>query len=446
MGAAALQQERDDVLDLGYVARPQFESFHLRTQRWGVIVAHRRAGKTVACVMDLIDSAIRSTKMRPRFAYIAPLYKQAKTVAWDYLKMYGLRIPGATASESELRLDLPSGAQVRLFGADNPDALRGMYLDGVILDEAADMSPRLFSEVIRPALADRQGWAFWIGTPKGQNDFYDLVHGVKDGFVGAIASPDWFYLCLKASETGILPAEELESAGRSGMSPEQYAQEFECSFLAAIIGAYYGHELEAAGSENRITRNVYDKTLQVHTAWDLGHSDATAIWFYQQQGFEIRVVDFYAAVGHGLPHFVTELQKRAAGPGNLNGYIYGKHYLPHDVEVKELGSGKTRIATLRGLGLTNLIVVPKLSIDEGINAVRKMFPRCWFEKEKCADGIKALRQYRREYDDVRKVFYETPFHDWASDPADAFRYLAVGLQDPDGRKSKTPKVEKKWIY
>jgi phage terminase large subunit len=435
-----------DALDLGYVARPQFESFHARQQRWGVIVAHRRAGKTVACVMDLIDHAVRCEKIRPRFAYMAPLYRQAKQVAWDYVKQYGLRIPGATASESELRLDLPSAAQVRLFGADNPDALRGMYLDGVILDEAADMSPRLFSEVIRPALSDRLGWAFWIGTPKGQNDFYDLIYGVKGGFEGAIASPDWFYLCLKASETGILPQEELESAKRSGMSPEQYAQEFECSFQAAIMGAYYGHELEAAENEDRLTKNVYDRTLQVHTAWDLGHSDATAIWFYQQQGFEIRIIDFYFATGHGLNHYVTKLQELAASPGNIGGYVYGRHYLPHDVEVKELGSGKTRIATLRGLGLNNIIVVPKLGVDEGINAVRKMFPRCWFDKSKCADGIKALRQYRREYDDVRKTFYETPFHDWSSDPSDAFRYLAIGLQDPEGRKGKSPKVEKKWIY
>jgi hypothetical protein len=374
------------------------------------------------------------------------LYKQAKTVAWDYLKQYGLKIPGAVASESELRLDLPGGAQVRLFGADNPDALRGMYLDGVILDEAADMSPRLFSEVIRPALSDRLGWAFWIGTPKGQNDFYDLVYGVKGGFEGAIASPDWFYLCLKASETGILPNEELESAKRSGMSPEQYAQEFECSFQAAIIGAYYGHELEAAENESRITKNVYDKTLQVHTAWDLGQANATAIWFYQQQGFEIRIIDCYTAMGWGLDHYVTKLQELAAGPGNIGGYIYGRHYLPHDVEVKEMGTGKTRLATLRALGLTNIIPVTKLSVDEGINAVRKIFPRCWFDRDKCVDGIKSLRQYRREYDDVRKVFYERPMHDWASDFADSFRYLAVGLQDTDGRKTTTVKRDKKWIY
>jgi hypothetical protein len=308
------------------------------------------------------------------------------------------------------------------------------------------MSPRLFSEVIRPALSDRLGWAFWIGTPKGQNDFYDLVYGVKGGFEGAIASRDWFYLCLKASETGILPQEELESAKRSGMSPEQYAQEFECSFQAAIIGAYYGHELEAAENENRITKNVYDKTLQVHTAWDLGQSNATAIWFYQQQGFEIRIIDCYSATGWGLDHYVTKLQELAAGPGNIGGYIYGRHYLPHDVEVKEMGTGKTRLATLRALGLTNIIPVTKLSVDEGINAVRKIFLRCWFDREKTVEGIKSLRQYRREYDDVRKVFYERPMHDWASDFADAFRYLAVGLQDTDGRKTATVKRDKKWIY
>ena len=152
-------------VDLGYEARPQFEAFHARLQRWAVIVAHRRAGKTVACILDLIDAALRCPKPRPRYAYIAPQLKQAKTVAWDYVKHYGARLPGATINESELRLDLHNGGQVRLHGSDNPDALRGIYLDGAVLDEAADASPRLFTEVIRPALADREGGCVWIGTP-----------------------------------------------------------------------------------------------------------------------------------------------------------------------------------------------------------------------------------------------------------------------------------------
>lgn len=427
-------------VDLGYIARAPFVPFHKRLQRWAVIVAHRRAGKTVACVLDLIDGALRDTKDKPRYSYIAPQYKQAKSVAWDYLRQYGLRIPGATAHETELRLDLPNGGRVRLFGADNPDSLRGLYHDGVILDEAADMSPRVYTEVIRPSLSDRGGWCTWIGTPKGQNEFYDLWEKAK-------GEPDYFALMLRASETGIIATAELADARRQ-MTLEQYAQEYECSFQAAILGAYYGREMEAAETEKRIASNVYDPTMQVHTAWDLGHSDQTAIWFYQSAGFEIRVIDFYSSNGCGLDHYVGVLQDKARRPGNERGYTYGTHYLPHDVGVTELGTGRTRIETLRQLGLNSIVVVPKLPIDDGINAVRKILPRCWFDQDKCAFGLKALRQYRRDYDDVRKTFMERPYHDWASDPADAFRYLAVGLQEPHKSQaaSKLPKPNNRWVY
>jgi phage terminase large subunit len=362
------------------------------------------------------DRRVHHGPEKPRFAYVAPLYKQAKAVAWDYLTKYGLEIPGATVHESELRLDLPNGGRVRLFGGDNPDSLRGMYLDGVIMDEAADMSPRVFTEILRPALSDRKGWCTWIGTPKGQNDFYDL-------WLQAKAEPDrYFTLLLKASETGIIDAVELDDAKRQ-MTADAYAQEYEASFSAGVLGAYYSRELDAAEEAGRIVSNVYDKSLQVHTAWDLGVNDQTVIWFYQQSGFEIRLVDYYAANGYGLDHYAGVLSDRK--------YIYGTHYLPHDAEHKELGTGRTRLETLYGLGI-QATVVPKLSIEDGINAVRKVLPRCWFDKDKCAEGIKALRQYRREWDDIRKVFQERPFHDWASDPADAFRYLAVGLSEPRG--------------
>jgi len=437
----------EERLSIGYTAREQFEAFHARKQRWALIVAHRRAGKTVACVMDLIDSAIRCKLQRPRFAYVAPLYRQAKQVAWDYLRQYARKVPGTLIYESELKVDFINGGQVRLYGADNPDALRGMYLDGVILDEAADMSPRVYSEVLRPALSDRQGWAVWIGTPRGMNDFYDLVFGTKGGWVGAKDDPEWFFRMLKASETKLIPKDELDSAAKQ-MSPEQYAQEYECSFSAAILGAYYGREMELAESEGRITAGIYDPSLGVNTAWDLGHSDATAIWFYQQSDLSIRVIDFYQASNRGLDHYVSILQDKASRPGNEHGYVYANHFLPHDVEVKILGMDRTRLGQLRQWGLQNLHVVPKLSIDEGIAAVRKIFPRCYFDREKCMDGLKALRQYRREWDDIRKTFYERPYHDWASDPADAFRYLAVGMFEPLSLRgiNAMPRRNTGWIY
>jgi phage terminase large subunit len=424
-------------LPLGYEARPQFAPFHARTQRWAVIVAHRRAGKTVACIMDLIDAASRSKLERPRFAYIAPLLKQAKTVAWDYLKAYGLKIPGATAHESELRLDLPhNGSQIRLYGSDNPDGLRGIYLDGLVLDEAADMSPRVFSEILRPSLADRKGWCIWIGTPKGMNDFYDLWNG-RDGKLGAKDDPEYFALMLKASETGIVDEFELRDA-KTQLSPEQYAQEFECSFQAAIVGAYYGKEMEAADKAGRICSNLFDPALEVHTAWDLGASDQTVIWFAQKHGMDIRLIDYYAANGWGLDHYAKILKSKP--------YMYGRHFLPHDVEQRLLSGGeiaRTRRQTLEGLGIP-VTVAPKWGVDDGINAVRRILPRCWFDKDKCDEGIRALRQYRREWDDLRKCFYERPLHDWASDPADAFRYLAIALQEPVAAKP-VAKREMGWV-
>lgn len=411
-----------------YSPRPVFLPFHNRIQRWAVIVAHRRAGKTVACVNELIKGALTCDRPNPRFAYIAPLYKQAKDVAWQYLKDFALVVPGAVANESELRIDFPTGGRVRLYGADNPDSLRGIYLDGVVLDEAADMSPRLFDEVIRPALSDRKGWAIWIGTPKGQNEFYDRWQMAR-------ANDDYLSIMLKASETGIVDRDELKDAARS-MTPEQYAQEYECSFQAAVIGAYYGREMDSADNDGRIIPRLYDPGIEVNTAWDLGMSDHTVIWFYQRAGMDIRLIDYYAAAGFGLDHYAKVLQDR--------GYKYGEHVFPHDAQVRELGTGKSRVETLQSLGVRPRIA-PKLSVEDGINAVRRILPRCWFDQDKTAEGVKALRQYRREWDDKRKVFYERPLHDWASHPADAFRMLAVGMNEASTSWDKPMKIDYGWV-
>jgi phage terminase large subunit len=405
--------------------------YHQRRQRWAVLVVHRRAGKTVACINDLIYHALTSPLENPRYHYIAPLLKQAKSVVWDYLKRYALVVPGAKANESELRVDFPNGGQVRLHGADNPDSLRGIYSDGVVLDEPADMRPRLFTEIIRPALSDRKGWATWIGTPKGENDFHDL-------WLKAKANPEeYFTLLARASRTGLVDLAELQSA-RQMMTPEQYLQEYECSWTAAIVGAYYGREMEAAENQRRIVPNLYDPGLQVHTAWDLGIGDHTVIWMYQQDAQAIRLIDYYAAAGYGFDHYASVLQSKR--------YRWGQHFLPHDVQVKELGTGKSRIESLSALGIS-ATVVRKLSVEDGINAVRRILPRCWFDRDRVAEGIKALRQYRREWDDQRKVFYERPYHDWASHPADAFRYLAVGLNEPSQRMAleNLPERDMSWV-
>jgi phage terminase large subunit len=399
--------------DPGYRPRTPFVPFHRRTQRFACLVCHRRAGKTVASINELQEGALRCPLMRPRFAYIAPFLKQAKAVAWDYLRaaMAPLRPSGAGTHETELRADYHNSGQVRLYGADNPDALRGIYLDGVVLDEYADMDPRMWSEVIRPALADRQGWAVFIGTPKGRNAFFELWRR-------ALADKDWFSLMLKASETGLITESELALARRE-LSEEQYAQEFECSFDAAIIGDYYGKLMTRAEQEKRIAGVPYDPAAMVWTSWDLGIRDASAIWFAQVIGREIRIIDYYEASGVDLGHYVREIVARP--------YVYAGHIMPHDARAKELGTGKSRLELLESLGLKPLVLAPMHRLEDGINAVRLVIPRCWFDAARCARGLDALRLYRADYDHTHRTLKPQPVHDWASHAADAFRYLAMTL-------------------
>lgn len=397
---------------LGYEARPQFIPFHRRRQRWACLVAHRRAGKTVACVADLVDAALRCKRTDPRFAYIAPLYVQAKDVAWGYLKRFAAPVPGVKFNEAELRVDFPGGARVRLYGADNYDRMRGVYLDGVIMDEYADMPPAAWSEVIRPALADREGWAVFIGTPKGRNEFHRIWESAQ-------ASSDWFAMMLRASDTGILNPLELIDASRD-MTPEQFAQEFECSFDAAILGAYYASEIAHAERDGRIGAFPIDRALPIYTAWDLGIGDSTAIWVWQAAPGGLRIVDWIEDHGKALPHYASELSAR--------GYVGGYDFVPHDAKARELGTGRTRVETLIALGRRPRLV-PMHSVEDGINAMRVMFARTFWNAEKVESGIEALRQYRADFDEKLKTFRDRPRHDWTSHTADAARYMAMAYRD-----------------
>jgi hypothetical protein len=385
------------------------------THRFVVAVTHRRLGKTVMAVNQLVKRAMLCKQPRPRFAYVAPTYRMGKATCWDFLKFYSREIPGVTCNESELRVDLPNGGQVRVYGGDDPDNLRGLYLDGVVLDEYGLHQADVFTTVLRPALADRGGWALFLGTPNGKNQFYDIAQQAKSGLEG------WAFAEYKASQTGILSVAEL-AAARQVMTQDEYDQEFECSFEAAVKGAIYAGELAGARAAGRVGVVPVDPILPVDTDWDLGIGDATAIWFTQSlRSGEVRVVDYYEASGEGLPHYVTVLQRK--------GYTYGKHWAPFDIEVKELASGRSRLEVARSLGIP-FRVVPKVSVDDGIHAARMLFPKCWFDATRCAAGLEALQHYRRDYNSRLNEFKATPVHDWASHGADAWRYLAVRQQTP----------------
>jgi hypothetical protein len=373
-------------------------------------VAHRRAGKTVALINECIKGALTCPLPSPRFSYIAPFLNQSKAIAWDYLKHYAGAIPGTTFNEAELRADLPNGGRVRLFGADNPNALRGLYHDGAILDEFGDMDPSVWTEVIRPALSDRKGWAAFAGTPRGKNEFYNLRNR------GLRHDPDWETWILKASETGLLSDADLADA-RASMDESAYSREYECDFEASIEGAYYAKEMAKAEAEKRICRLPIEPTVKVDTWWDLGIDDATAIWFVQDVASERRIIDYLEVSGEGLPAIAKRLDAKD--------YRYGRHILPHDAAARELGTGVSRVETLAALGVRNVEIVPQQEVVDGINAVRLMLSKCWFDAERCERGIEALKQYRREWDGKRQVWRERPLHDWASHAADAFRYGAL---------------------
>ena len=403
-------------IKLLYTPRDVFRDFHNRKQRWAVIVAHRRCGKTVSCINDLIKRAATEGKSDGRYAYIAPYYSQAKSIAWDYLIRFSAPLM-AKANQSELWVELINGARIRLFGADNADSLRGMYLDGVICDEYADMRPRIWGEIIRPLLADRLGWAVFIGTPKGHNAFWDVYHN-------ATKNDNWYAKTLRASQTGLLPDSELKDAAKS-MSEDQYLQEFECDFESAILGAFYGKEMRQLTDQGRITTVGHDSLFKVHTAWDLGYSDDTAIWWFQVVHGEIRMLDYHSSNGQPVAFYAGIIQARE----NERGYDYGRHYLPHDARAKTLASNRSIIEQLSDkLEISKMKIVPSLSLQDGIQASRLALTRAWFD-HRCEDGIECLRQYQREYDEDKKVFRDKPRHDWTSHGADAFRMLAIAWKE-----------------
>jgi len=406
-------------------------------------VAHRRAGKTVACIFDMVKRALENPLPRARYAFMAPTYSQAKTAAFDYLTtaVAPFLQYGGSIHRSELRASFPNGSQIRLFGLDAPDSLRGLYLDGAVFDEYADVDPGAYERVIRPALSDRGGWVTFIGTPRGHNQFYETYRRASQN------PEEWFSACLKASdlvplndkdprakEKYLLTSDELENA-RGQSSEENFLQEYECDFESAVKGAYYGKLMSAAIKDGRITKVPHDPAFQVYTAWDIGGDrDATAIWFWQSIGRQICLIDYYEAIGADSgPHVRAVLDRP---------YSYVQHFVPHDAGPNRIGIDKSYKDFLEGHGLRNVTVLPAGIREHGINAVRLLIPRCVFDERKCERGIEALRMYQTEWDDKNSVFKATPKHDWASHGADAFRYLAVALD----KHVSSPSFNRKIVY
>ena len=402
-------------IQIPYTPRKHQAYIHqeLDKHRYAVLCCHRRFGKTVMVLNHLIRSALQNKNHNPRLAYIAPTYKQAKSIAWDYLKFYTKNIPGTKWNESELRCDLINGARITLLSSENFDSIRGIYLDICAIDEVAQVSQGLIDEVIIPALSDRKGKLFLIGTPKGMNNiFYDYYQKAQ-------ADPKWFLFKAKASETNIVDEEELGNA-LTVMGKAKYDQEFECSFIGNIEGSIYGDIVQELDDKGNIGAVPYDPSLPVNTAWDIGYNDSTSIIFFQLLNHQINIIETYENDNEPLPHYIKFLQDKD--------YIYDTHYGPHDLDVTEFSNGKTRREVASALGV-RFRIAPRILLEDGIHAVKMLLPRCKIDSDNCADLLIALRHYHRKFNDKERIFKSKPVHDFSSHMCDALRVLATGLDE-----------------
>jgi phage terminase large subunit len=386
-----------------------------------VAVWHRRSGKDS---MALNWTAVAAHQRKGVYWHMLPEAEQARKAVWNGIDREGRRIidqvwPEAirkSVDKQQMTIELKCGSIWQLVGSDNYNSLVGTNPVGIVYSEysIADPSARDF---LRPILRENGGWEIYVYTPRGKNHGYDIYQMAK-------TNPKWHASLLTVDDTGVISPEDIQEERDSGMDEDMIRQEYFCSFDAAMRGSYYGDLFEAIERDKRLGVVPYDPAVLVETWWDLGVGDSTAIWFVQRVNHEYRAIDYLEANGQGLEYYARAIINKP--------YAYSRHIGPFDLNNRELGTGKTRLEMLAALGL-RMDVAPKLKPDDGIQAVRQVLPRFWFDNDKCAAGVKALSQYRKAYDDRTKMFKDHPHHDWTSHAADAFRYGVVA----EGRRAAT---------
>jgi hypothetical protein len=391
-----------------------------------IYVWHRRAGKDLLALNRILYSAMFEAV--GTYWHIFPSYAQGAKSVWQETNSEGRKyidyIPQeliAKKNEKELKITLKNGSIYQIVGSDNPDSLRGAGIKGAVFSEYAEQDPRAWG-TIQPMLLENNGWAMFNFTPKGQNHAYEL-------YKMAQKMPEVWHSEIKtAEETGVFTSEQLEQVKAEilseGKTLDFFNQEFLCSFNNPIEGAYYSKIIDDLDKQGRIGDFPHNPALPVFTFWDLGIGDATTIWFAQFVGNEIRIVDYIEDNNRGLASYIKEVKDKP--------YIYEQHYAPHDIQIREFTNGKSRLETAYELGL-RFMIAPKLSIDDGIDAVRSILPKCFFNEATTRRGLLTLKNYKKEFDNKNNTFKLQPKHDWASHGADAFRYLAVSYRENIGQ-------------
>lgn len=396
-----------------YYQQPMWNFFERGGKR-AAAVWHRRAGKDLFAVNLICCSAMERVGL---YWHLFPTYSQGRKIAWDgrtkdgraFIDYIPKELRDGDPNATEMKVKLTTGSIYQVVGADNIDRLVGSNPVGVVLSEWSLIDPRVW-DFLRPILRENEGWALFIYTPRGHNHGYTLYNMAR-------GNPKWFCEKLGIKETKVLAEEDMEEERAAGMPEELIQQEFYCSFEAGMAGSYYGSLIERAKKDGRVGLFPHDPYLDVHTAWDLGMNDEMVIWFFQVVQGVPKIIDYYSNSGEGLAHYARVLREKE--------YTYGYHLAPHDIEVRELGTGVSRKQAAKELGI-KFRTVKKLGLLDGIEAVRSILPMCHFNEKPTEHGLQALMEYSKTYDEKLKVFKEHPIHNWASHPADGFRILAVG--------------------
>lgn len=381
---------------------------------------HRRSGK------DKLDVNIVAREMANNvgiYYYFYPTYAQGKKALWDgigkdgvrYIEHFPKEILDGKPNDTEMKIKYKNGSLFQVIGTDDVDKIVGTNPRGCVFSEYSLQNPKAWN-YIRPILAENKGWAIFNYTPRGRNHGFDLYEMAK-------TNPKWFVSKLSVLDTNVLSESDIDEERKSGMTEDLINQEYYCSFTASVQGAYYWKEYDEAEKSGRFCNVPYDRAIPVYTVWDLGVSDSMTIGFFQIVGKEVHMIDYYEKSNEGFPHFAKILQDK--------NYIYGKHFAPHDIKARELTTGKTRLETAESLGI-KFEVVPDIGVQNGIDAGRLLFSRLWVDKNKCHEWLNLIPQYTKQYDEERKIFKDSPLHDWTSHGADMYRYASVIIDEMGG--------------
>lgn len=408
MSTAEQLEEKAPRITIPYTAREHFRPLHMSLKRWMFVVAHRRAGKTVALCNHTIRKALENPRQfpPPRYGYIGPSFAQAKDLVWGYYKHYTAPLPNVKVVEGDLQVVLPNGAMINLYGgAAAYERMRGLYFDGVVADEYPLLNPSMLGSVIRPCLADYRGWGIISGTSNGDDHFHELKKRAEK------ETEQWGILDIPVNMTDALHPDEVTEM-RADMTADEFAREMMCSFEAPIEGSYYGEVMNDIQMNDQITGVPYDPNSLVVTWWDLGIDDEMVLWFAQVCGKEVHVIDHYQNTAKGLDHYVGVIKGKP--------YNYGAHVLPHDIKARELGTGVSRLEVLQKM-LPNIFVCPLHKVEDGISSARALIRMCYFDAKKCEAGLTALRNYHKNEKTGK------PVHNWSSHSSDAFRVGSVAM-------------------